>query len=663
MLLAVPASANAAQSCGTQIRTSGTSIPNGNHFGTSDSIYILPGGDLSDVDVTVNLTHPDDIDLGISVSHAGVTVPLSSGNGGSGENYRGTVFDDESMTDITQGSAPFTGSFNPEKPLTAFDGTASGGIWTLHVTDDAGTSDGGGGGGPEPPQKIDSWGLKVDSTQCPAAAPVCDEAVHSAGSPIGDMNSQVTDGLQTTGKGTIDKVEARFTIHHTADDQLDISLGVPGTTVDLSSGNGGAGDNYIDTVFDDAATTAITAGSPPFTGHFTPEHPLSAFNGGPANKSWSISVGDDSDPSNIGSWESYGLLVHTTGCVDPDGDSVYSAIDNCPDVANPGQSNYDRFKDADGDPCDADDDQDGVPDTADRCPTGAIDPAPDYDTDGCNDAEDLDDDDDGVADGVDACAMGDRGTDPDLDGDGCRAGEDPDDDADGVLDPADACAQGAVGIASDHDGDGCSDAEDPNDDNDALPDAADRCPAGTVGAALDHDDDGCSDAEDLDVDDDGVANAADRCPAGAVGAGVDRDGDGCSDALAEDTDDDDDGVLDAADSCRVLSGPAPLGCPLAARKLKLGVKRLRHGIRFSGRLTSTAAPKCVRGRRIVVRRAKRGKDPRVGRPLKTSSRGKFSLRRGAATPGRYYAVAPAVTLKDVARCRAASSKRARLRRG
>ena len=69
-------------------------------------------------------------------------VELSTDNGGTGENFTNTRFDDEAATPITSGSAPFTGSFQPEGSLATLDGKAANGTWTLRIYDDAGSDTG-----------------------------------------------------------------------------------------------------------------------------------------------------------------------------------------------------------------------------------------------------------------------------------------------------------------------------------------------------------------------------------------------------------------------------------------------------------------------------------------------------------------------------------------
>ncbi len=107
------------------------------------------------------------------------------------------------------------------------------------------------------------------------------------------------------GKGFVQDVNVSLNLTHTWNSDLNISLISPtGTIIDLSSGNGGASDNYTNTVFDDSAATSITAGAAPFTGTFRPEQPLSTFNGTSASGTWILRVTDTfaTDTGNLISW-------------------------------------------------------------------------------------------------------------------------------------------------------------------------------------------------------------------------------------------------------------------------------------------------------------------------------------------------------------------------
>jgi hypothetical protein len=211
---------------------------------------------------------------------------------------------------------------------------------------------------------------------------------------------------------------------------------------------------------------------------------------------------------------------------DFDGDNV-GTNDNCPDIYNPTQGDYNS--DGDGDACDPDDDSDGVLDGFDICPQGVLswtsETMTDHDGDGCKDTtdEDLDDDNDGKPDVTDSCPIGITGASYDLDGDGCKDVEDNDDDGDLVRDESDLCSMGVIdwssGTLTDHDGDGCldEDLEDADDDNDGIPDSIDACPRGATdwpsNINTDFDGDGCRDAfEDEDDDNDGISNSIDDCP-------------------------------------------------------------------------------------------------------------------------------------------------------
>jgi subtilisin-like proprotein convertase family protein len=117
-----------------------TAIPDA---GGAPAIVNLPisgvPGAIADINVHVNVTHTWDSDLVMQlVSPDGQTaVTLVNRRGSSGDNFTNTVLDDEAGTSISTGSAPFSGSFRPETPLSALDGLPINGTWQLRVFDQA----------------------------------------------------------------------------------------------------------------------------------------------------------------------------------------------------------------------------------------------------------------------------------------------------------------------------------------------------------------------------------------------------------------------------------------------------------------------------------------------------------------------------------------------
>ena len=126
-------------------------IPDANPGGVSSTLNVPGSGTITDLDVRVgSITHPFVGDLRIVLTGPdATTVQLATNRGSSGDNYAGTVFDDEAATAIIAGAAPFAGSFRPEVPLSAFDGKNLGGTWTLNVSDTAGADVG----------TLNAWGL------------------------------------------------------------------------------------------------------------------------------------------------------------------------------------------------------------------------------------------------------------------------------------------------------------------------------------------------------------------------------------------------------------------------------------------------------------------------------------------------------------------------
>ncbi|MBK6425853.1 MAG: proprotein convertase P-domain-containing protein [Blastocatellia bacterium] len=121
--------------------------------------------------------------------------------------------------------------------------------------------------------------------------------------PLPDVASMTPQVINVADMGTVLDVDLRIRLNHTFDNDLDITLTGPNAvTIDVSSDNGGSGDNYgsgatdcsgTPTVFDDEAATGIASGVAPFAGSFIPEVGLSAFDGIPAAGNWTLNIADD----------------------------------------------------------------------------------------------------------------------------------------------------------------------------------------------------------------------------------------------------------------------------------------------------------------------------------------------------------------------------------
>jgi subtilisin-like proprotein convertase family protein len=132
-------------------------------------------------------------------------------------------------------------------------------------------------------------------------------------------------GIGTLGAGNCSQIaNVTLDVLHTWDGDIALFLiGPGGQVLELSSGNGGSGNNFTNTVLSDNAPIFITAGSPPFTGNFRPEgrqtntsppfsnaNPpgtftfASTFNGTNADGVWTLLINDfvGGDIGTINSW-------------------------------------------------------------------------------------------------------------------------------------------------------------------------------------------------------------------------------------------------------------------------------------------------------------------------------------------------------------------------
>ena len=102
---------------------------------------------ITDVNLHLRIDHARDSDLDVWLTHDGVTVQVNRDNGDDGDNLGTgadctnpttlTRLDDEATTAMSSGTSPFAGSFQPDNPLSAFDGKPAEGDWTLKIVDDS----------------------------------------------------------------------------------------------------------------------------------------------------------------------------------------------------------------------------------------------------------------------------------------------------------------------------------------------------------------------------------------------------------------------------------------------------------------------------------------------------------------------------------------------
>jgi cysteine-rich repeat protein len=319
-----------------------TAIPDNAQGGVASFIDVSQLGVVRKVIPTLNVTHATltHVDVFLT-SPYGVQRELTTDQ--TGVNYVATSLDDAAATAITAGTTPFTGTFRPEQTISNVAGFANQtatGRWTLRVADDTTSTTG----------TLTSWSLALCVD--PTVTAVCGNGYVEPGEQCDDANAVNGDGCSscaldfTCGPtetrvvltssdspqiipdnlvagatstntvatvGTVAKaVVVLHAISHQFDGDLDISLVAPNaTTVDLSSDNGGSGDDYASTIFEDVpAAPLITSGSAPFRGRFRPEQALSAVNTGPANGVWTLRAADDAstDGGLLGAW-SLGLCV------------------------------------------------------------------------------------------------------------------------------------------------------------------------------------------------------------------------------------------------------------------------------------------------------------------------------------------------------------------
>ncbi len=126
-------------------RSPNLAIPDRNSTGVSDSIVITGATTISDLDISLNITHTYVGDLNVFLTHVdtGTTITLitrvtGGGGGCSGDDIL-AILDDAAATSVDSecsGTVPaISGTFRPNMALSAFNGQSLNGTWTLKVAD------------------------------------------------------------------------------------------------------------------------------------------------------------------------------------------------------------------------------------------------------------------------------------------------------------------------------------------------------------------------------------------------------------------------------------------------------------------------------------------------------------------------------------------------
>ena len=365
--------------------------------------------------------------------------------------YTVTVYSDAALTTVAEGPANVT---DPTYTATTLM-TETQYWWVVSSTNDCGTSANSGAF----TFTTANIGCNTQNNNTQVAIP-----------DNGGTADPATSTIDYTNGVTISDVNVTVNITHTWDADLTISLTSPaGTVVNLSVENGGSGDNYTSTIFDDdGADGAIGGGAAPFTGSFVPEQPLSTFNNEASLGVWTLTVSDSAnlDPGTLDSWS---LEICGSPLLDADGDGILDVDDNCPTVANADQADWNN--NGIGDVCD-DTDMDGIMDSDDNCIETPNAGQADWNGDGEGDACD-DSDGDGIMDDVDNCVETANADQADWNNDG--EGDVCDDtDGDGVVDASDNCIEEENADQADWNGNGIGDVCDDT-DNDGIVDSEDNC--------------------------------------------------------------------------------------------------------------------------------------------------------------------------------------------
>jgi subtilisin-like proprotein convertase family protein len=128
--------------------------------------------------------------------------------------------------------------------------------------------------------------------------------------PSLSSSASVMSTLNVSDTASILHLKVTLNISEKTDTTLTIYLthAATGTKVELYPGSTGAGANFNNTTFDDAASSPITGGTAPYSGTFQPFTYLASFNGESAQGQWQLEI-DNAPPGYRGTLNSWSITV------------------------------------------------------------------------------------------------------------------------------------------------------------------------------------------------------------------------------------------------------------------------------------------------------------------------------------------------------------------
>ncbi len=244
--------------------TPGAAIPDGSPIGLADTI-MLDGGDAPVVrlDVAVRFEHrfPGEVSGVLTAPDGRLATLVTAGAAGAG-------------TDLQLSTT------QPDSALQNLLGAPISGPWRLTLTDEV----------PADAGQLVSWTITAhsgsgDAPPPPVAAAGSGSGSSSPGRPVPDTGEAVSDTIELTGAGTVERVQVSVEVQHPAPADLLLQLRAP--------------DGQLVTLADHAAAAPATYASS------DPGSPLAVLVGGPLAGAWELVVLDDVflDEGTLVAWE------------------------------------------------------------------------------------------------------------------------------------------------------------------------------------------------------------------------------------------------------------------------------------------------------------------------------------------------------------------------